>query len=112
MDWNTGLYKALYATFGVPAVLKVGQNNIALTVIDQTSGIEINAPGVELPTIVPAAIVRISECNVAGLSQDKLLDASIIIGGRTWTVANVAEKPGPTGKDSGEWVMTLANGDL
>lgn len=112
MDWHAALYNPIYSVFGVPAVLRMGAQNYALTVIDQTSGIEINAQGVELPTIAPAAVLRTSEAVAAGLTQDKMIDATLTIGGIEWTVKNIAERPGPEGKSTGEWLLFLVNGDL
>lgn len=111
IDWDTALYDPLFGIFAVVAPIDTGLVQTTLAVIDQTAGIEIgNDP--ERPVISPAAYVRQSELTEKGIAEDTLLDATITIRGIEWTIKNVAAKPGPDGKGSGELVLMLVNGDL
>lgn len=111
IDWQTAIYDPLYGIFGVVATLDTGTEN-EVTVIDQTAGIEIGASSVDLPVISPAALVRVAELDEKEISEESLLEASLTIRGITWTIKNVAAKPGPDGKNSGELMLLLLNGDL
>lgn len=112
IDWETALYGQIFGVFGVTATLDTGTALTDITVIDQTSGIEIMRDGIDLPVVSPAVFVKASEMASKGLSQDILLEATLSLRGYQWTVKNVAEKPGPNGKATGEWMLLLINGDL
>lgn len=111
MDWDTALYDPLFGIFAVVAAVDTGATQTTLAVIDQTSGIEIGTD-IDRPVISPAAYVRASELVEKGISEESLLDATLTIRGTAWTIKNVAAKPGPDGKGSGELVLILVNGDL
>jgi hypothetical protein len=112
IDWDTALYNPLFGIFGVVASLDAGDGPVSVTVIDQTAGIEIGMSPVDLPVIAPAALIRAWEMTDKGLTEESLLEAALTFRGRTWTIKNVAAKPGPDGKNSGEFLLILLNGDL
>lgn len=112
INWDVALYDPLYGMFGVVASLDTGTVQASLTVIDQTAGIEIGTDNVDRPVISPAVFVRVSELTDNSLAEDQLLDAILTVRGTAWTVKNVAAKPGPDGKASGEVMLLLINGDL
>lgn len=112
IDWDGALYDPLYATFGVAATIDTGTQSAAITVIDQTAGIEIETSPIGLPVIQAAALVRTTELAEKSLIEDRLLDAKLTIGATNWTVKNIAPKPGPGGKSTGELMLILINGDL
>ncbi|MFZ1059281.1 MAG: hypothetical protein WAP47_08815 [Candidatus Rokuibacteriota bacterium] len=111
IDWDTALYDPLFGVFGVVASLDTG-TLVDVTVIDQTAGIEIAADAVGLPVISPVALVRVAELDDNGLGEEDLLEATLTIRGNAWTIKNVAAKPGPDGKGTGELMLMLINGDL
>lgn len=111
IDWQTAIYDPLFGVFGVVATLDTG-NETDITVIDQTAGIEIGTSSIDLPVISPAALVRAAELAEKEITEESLLEASLTIRGVTWTIKNVAAKPGPDGKGSGELMLLLVNGDL
>lgn len=112
IDWNAKLYDPLFARFGTPAVLAVGADSHAVTVIDQTAGIEIDAGGLTGHTIKPVADVRMAELVGLGIDPTGLREATLTIGANAWTVKNTAPNPGPDGKGTGILQLILINGDL
>jgi len=112
MDWDTALYDPLFGVFGVVATLTIGTEETSLTVIDHTTGIEIEGNGLTMPTIKPAAFVRLTELASNSIEASDLIDATLTIRGNTWTIKNTAPKPGPDGKGTGELQLILINGDL
>lgn len=112
IDWDKALYDPLFGIFGVSASLNIGGAPISVMVIDKTAGVEVGMSEVELPVIAPVAMIRASEMASNDLTEDALLEATITIRGKAWTIKNVAARPGPDGKSSGEFMLILLNGDL
>lgn len=112
IDWDAGLYDPLFSVFATAASLDIGGGPVAVTVIDQTAGIELAANAVDMPVISPVAIIRASEMASNDITEESLLEASLTIGSTVWTIKNVAARPGPGGKGSGEYMLVLINGDL
>jgi hypothetical protein len=111
IDWDTALYDPIFGIFGVVAAIDTGAVQANITVIDQTAGIDIGQD-VERPVISPAVYVRAAEIAENGLTDESLLEATLTLRGIAWTVKNVAARPGPDGKNSGEFVLLLINGEL
>jgi hypothetical protein len=107
IDWNAALYDPIYDMLGVDATVEDG----TIRVIDQTAGVEIETSPISLPTIQAAALVRVTELAAKNISETSLLGGTITIGGNDWTVQNIAPKPGPGGKGTGELQLLLINGD-
>lgn len=112
MNIDEMILAPVYRSFGTDAVLTLNQTDHTIRVIDQTTGIEVDAGGLSMPSIKPAAAVRASLLTDLEISQDQLLDATLAFNGETWTVKNVREKPGAAGRSSGELQLILINGDL
>lgn len=112
VDWDASLYDPLYSVFAVPATIDTGLKTADLMVIDQTAGVEIETSPIGLPVIQAAAYVRTTELAEKLLAEDTLLEATLTIGATRWTVKNIAPKPGPGGKSTGELMLILINGDL
>lgn len=106
-DWNAMLYDPLYAAFGADATV----GDTAIRVLDQTMGVEIEASPIGLPTIQAAALVRVAELASKSISESSLLGATLAIGSNAWTIQNIAPKPGPGGKGTGELQLILVGGD-
>lgn len=102
----------IYRSFGADAVLTVNQATYDIRVIDQTSGIEVEAGGMSMPSIRPVACIRASDLAALSLTEEGILDATVAFNGSTWTVKNIREKPGAGGRASGELQLILINGDL
>ena len=112
MNFDNIVLSPLYQTFGADAVLRIGQTDHALRVIDQTDGIEVSGGPLSMPTVKPVAMCRITDIAGLGLTNGQLIDALLTVNGSTWTVKNVAPKPGTAGRSSGELMLILINGDL
>ena len=112
MNLDDMILTPVYRSFGTDAVLKIGQDERTIRVIDQTSGVEVEGGGLSMPSVKAAASVRASILTDLGISQDRLIDATLVLNGETWTVKNVREKPGAGGRAGGELQMILINGDL
>jgi hypothetical protein len=105
------LYDPIYAEFGVEAELSNGTLSDTISAIDKTEGIDIEAGGLSLPTIKPAACVRMAELTAKGFTPSSLHDGSIVLNGNAWTIDNTKPKPGPNGKGSGELYLILLDGN-
>ena len=77
-----------YATFGVTAAITPnGGVAVSLTVLDKVvEVIETGASGVEIPTLKPAADLRLEEMATVGLTREDLTKAEIVFGGVTYKV--------------------------
>lgn len=109
--WES-FYNAQHEILGRPAVLRIGQVSHAIQIIDQTTGVEVHANNVGMPTVKAAALVRVTELARISVEMSALIDAVLVIGSNEWTVKNVAPQPGPDGKGTGEYQLILINGDL
>ena len=101
MNLDEIILTPVYSSFGTDAVLTIGQTAHDVRVIDQTDGVEIEAGGMSMPSIKPAACVRATALAALGIEQDQLLDATLVFNGATWTVKNIREKPGAAGRSTG-----------
>jgi hypothetical protein len=112
IDFDSLLLGPQYEVFGVDAVLTVNQTEHEIRAIDMTSGIEISAGPLSMPTIRAAAFCKAADLAALELQPNELVDASLLINGTAYTIKNAAPKPGPNGKGTGEIMLTLINGDL
>lgn len=101
----------LYSVLGSAATLvDVDGESFALTVIDKTSGVEVEFGGdVAVATIKPACVVRSSELSTQGVDSSKMKGGQITFNGATWKIENKMPRPGPSGESTGE-VMLLLTG--
>lgn len=117
MNFDQAVFDPLYKVFGFDATLTIAPGSsdeqvVTLRVIDQTSGVEVAANNMTMPSIRPVAMCRHSELTTLGYQPDNLLEAELSLNGFVWTVKNVAPKPGAEGRTSGEVMLILINGDL
>lgn len=109
IDFDPLLFQSLYHVFGVDAQLELGTQLYALRVIDQTAGVAVewrDGDG-SVQSLRPAASVRASELDEAGLTKDALRGGLLTINGRDWRVHAVQERPTHRGAADGEVVMFL-----
>lgn len=109
LDYKSLLFTPAYTIFGAEAVLTLADTagtELTLTVIDKTSGVALGN-NVEIGTLVPGAVLQVSDLTDAGLSADDLVEATIVFNGGTWRIASHYPKPVPSGEASGEIVMVL-----
>lgn len=110
--WNSALLlDANYLVHGVDATLipRPGPTQpVAVRVIDKTIGVEITPlnSSMELPTIGPAADVRVSELNSLLVDKLYLDEGRLIMNGRTWRIKSVRERPTPDGLGELRLVLT------
>lgn len=111
MNFTDLLYSPNYLIIGVPAVLTVSETfgSVDLTVIDKTDAID--AGSVELRTISPAAVARVSELNDNGVVIADINGSILVFNGKTWRVESVAFHPSPNGESDGELWMFLIEGE-
>lgn len=101
----------LYSVLGSAAVfLDVDGVRADLTIIDKTSGVEVEFGGdVAVATIKPACVVRTIELSTQGVDTTKMKGGQITFNGATWKIENKMPRPGPSGESTGE-VMLLLTG--
>lgn len=109
MNWQAH-YDAIYASLGVQATLSIGTEEISLTVIDKTAGVQVSdwsAKSIDVITIRPACAVRVYELTGQGASLEDLYGATIEFNGSAWRIENRMMKPSPAGQGDGEVYLIL-----
>lgn len=114
IDWDELLYDPLYTGLGKAATLTPGSGGagIEVTVIDKTAGIEVDSGPTVIPTIKPAARIRMAELVSNALALPDLKDGTLLLGATTWTIKNTQPRPGPDGKGTGEALLILIDGTI
>jgi len=109
MDYATLLIDPIYGVFGVDAVLTLGdtaETEAAVTVIDKTAGVDAG-DNVPTGTLLPGAVIRVSDLTAHSLTRADLDGASVTFSGNTWRIASHFPKPVPSGEAQGEIMMIL-----
>lgn len=115
MDYQATLYNPTYNLLGVSALLDVEDvtDPIALTVIDQTKGVEIpQADGIQLQAIKPVATARMVEVTDKGLSRENFKGATLTFNGKSWRISSHLMKPSPNGEADGEVYFILSEANV
>lgn len=114
IDWDATLFDPQYEIHGTAALLTpaIGGAAIAVTVIDATAGINIEAGPVSIPVIKPAALIRMAELASKFLTLEDIKDGTLLLGATTWTIKHSEEKPGPGGKGTGQALLVLNDGAI
>jgi hypothetical protein len=110
-DFSALLYGPLYAILGAPALLTIDDAPpLTITAIDKTSGVEVSASGsLDVLSIKPAAVVRMSELAALGVALAALDEATLLLNGKSWRVRSHMLKPGPQGEHKGEVFLILSD---
>jgi len=107
MDWSVH-YNTIYAVHGVAAVLtpnsSLGETDV--TAIDKTAGVVVGE-SVDVQTIRPGAMLRMSELASNGIAADELDDGTIELNDKTWLIKAHLLRPSPTGEATGEVLLIL-----
>lgn len=109
-----GMDSPIYAAIGVAARLIDNDGTVFddLSVIDETSGVEVDIGGdAAVNTIKPACFVRQVELSQRGISVSGLKGSQITFSGKTWAVENKLPRPSPSGEDTGELMLILVEAD-
>lgn len=111
MDYAAALYDPIYLITGVPVVLTLAEGGEfdALTALDKTSGIVVGETGAQVPTIKPAAAIRIRELAQYGIAVDALPGSDLEMNDFTWHVENYLLRPSPKGENDGEVLLLLSD---
>lgn len=106
-----GTNSLVYSVLGSAAVfIDVDGMSFTLTVIDKTSGVEVDFGGdIAVNTLKPACVVRSTELATQGVDLAKMKGGQITLNGATWEIEGKLPRPGPSGEASGE-VMLLLTG--
>lgn len=112
LDFAALLYAPAYTVYGTTASLTLasGGDPIPLTVIDKSSGLEVEMDsdsGVRTPTLVPAALVQVAELTSAGVTRKQLRRATLEMNGKTYRVENSLPRPVASGEADGELALML-----
>jgi hypothetical protein len=92
IDFDALVLGPAYATFGKPAVLKLGPASHDVAVIDNTRGVTIDDGGViGVQTIRPVADVRRSALLALAITIADLVDGQLVLDGSTWRIKSVLE---------------------
>ena len=108
--WSDMLDRIYESEIGVSATLTAGTgtgaDGLSVTVIDKTSGLQINEQD-NLQTIRPAASVRMAELTAAGISHAELDGGSLALADKTWRIHSHFLTPTPDGEIKGQVVLLL-----
>lgn len=109
IDFTALALDPAYDIWGVAVTmtLAAGPPAIALTVLDKTAGIEIADGEAGVPTIVPAAVLRVKELTSIGKSRTDLRNAAFSMHGKAWRVTHIRPRPTPGGEADGELLLVL-----
>lgn len=111
VNW-TAHYNAIYGALGVSATLEIDTVEHSITVIDKTSGIEVDMGGdVTMNTIKPACAVRVPELTSEGIELSQLRGGHITFNSKRWRIENRIARPSPAGEMSGEIYCILTEAD-
>ena len=109
IDYASLLYGPAFDVLGVPATLTLDVSDaepVTLTVLDKTAGVEVGDK-ITVSTILPAAMVRVSELTAAGVSASDLRGATITFNGKSWSIMRHEYRPSPNGEADGELLLIL-----
>ena len=99
IDFHTFLYRPLFATYGVPAVLALKAGKFTATALDKTEGLVLSQNPLKIETLGPVAEFIVADLLDLGISCDDDLDDNIVtLNGKTWKI--IAHRMSPT--QSGE----------
>jgi hypothetical protein len=107
IDLQALVLAPVYSTWGVPATITPLQGlPFNVSVIDRTSGVEVGG-NIDVATIQPAAMVRVSEIESLHVPRAGLRRASIEMNGKSWRIENAMPRPTPGGESDGELMLLL-----
>lgn len=108
LDWQSQLLDPIYDVIGVSARITTASTVKDVTVLDKTAGVALAAAdNIEIQSIKPAAIVRMSELSANGLSREALDGAQLALNGSSWTIKSTQPRPSPDGEAKGELYLFL-----
>ena len=109
IDYGALLYGPVFDVLGVEATLTLDVTDaepVTLTVLDKTAGVEVGDK-FTVSTILPAAMVRVSELTTNGLAIASLRGVTITFNGKSWTIMRHEYRPSPKGEGDGELLLIL-----
>lgn len=110
VDFDALLFEPVQTIFGDDAAVLAttgSAGSITLSAIDKTAGIEV-AGGIDVQTILPAAVIRMAELIGKGVSRLDLDGATLTLNGKAWLVETHRLVPGPGGEAAGECLLLLS----
>jgi len=108
IDWAAELLDPIYEELGVEAQIAPasGSDPVTVTALDLSAGVTIGS-AIEVPTLEPAAALRVAELAGHGLIAAELIDGTITLNGTAWKIRAPAPKPSPAGEAAGEVLLLL-----
>jgi len=107
IDIQSLVFGPVYSAWGVGATITpVDGSPVSVRVIDRTAGVDV-AGNADVPTIRPAALVRVSELTAAGLTRSGIRRAEVVMNGTAWRVERTELRPTHRGEADGELLMVL-----
>ena len=107
MDYQATLYGPVYGLLGVPALLRLASGAaFAVTALDKTAGVAVGG-AVDVQTVVPVAVVRVTELAAKGVTPAQIDDGQITLNGVTWEIEAHKPAPSPNGEADGEVYLLL-----
>jgi len=110
IDWDGLLYGPAAAVLGVTATFVLDDTDGTTFDLDDVHDMTAGATtgrDVQLDTIRPAADVRAVALAAAGVTAEDLIEATLTMNGKDWTVKSMLPLPAPTGEGQGEVRLIL-----
>ena len=103
------LLEPIYVALGVPIdfTLQDMVTQFQLIGLDKTSGVEVLADDIDVSTVQPACIIRMSDLVNLGYSVSQLNRALVEFNGKSWQISHFHPKPSPNGEADGELYIIL-----
>jgi hypothetical protein len=109
VDYQALLYGPTHSLLGVPASVRLGNTDYSLTALDKTAGMVVGS-GLEIQSVLPAAVVLVSELASQGLTPEQLDGQQLTMNGKVWVISSTRARPSPNGEADGELLLILEGG--
>lgn len=119
LDYKSLLFGPIYGVLGVTATITFDDTGTTkdVTVIDKSKGVSLNIDtqgaglkrtgGADIDTLVPGAVIRMSELSAKAIDKDRLVESLLEMNGSTWQIMSIMPLPTPRGENDGELLLVL-----
>lgn len=112
--WSDMLDSIYDSDVACDALLTAGSvEALEVRAINKVAGIEVRTGAdASLATIEPAAFLRMSTLDEAGLTLNDVSSGSLVINGKDWLIVGQVLKPNPDGELKGEVGLILSDANV
>jgi hypothetical protein len=112
IDFNAVLLSPVHDILGDAAAVLTPASSVGpltLNAIDKSTGILVGVPGQPgVETLLPVAIIRMTELTAGGITTDDLEGAGLVLNSKAWRVDSWRPAPTPNGEAQGRlWLFLV-----